>query len=208
MQHISIFQKWISRWQVWLRHLKCSSGPVGAFFQEANQEIDQDFLVTRSNDPVGGYGNISGQKDDARQLRQPEARILKFIIQHLVNVAGNRAVNKMNSKKLAICWFPSLLPMDFADINRYYEAQPHQEGLVQTMIDQFAFLFLGKNEIVGPNGVEFVTVPEPAANLPNQEKKRSFLNRIFFYSESEFKERIMKKGKTVHVQINNQETTM
>lgn len=98
--------------------------------------------------------------------------------------------------------------MDFADINRYYEAQPHQEGLVQTMIDQFAFLFLGKNEIVGPNGVEFVTVPEPAANLPNQEKKRSFLNRIFFYSESEFKERIMKKGKTVHVQINNQETTM
>lgn len=157
---------------------------------------------------VGGYENISGQKDDARQLRQPEARILKFIIQHLVNVAGNRAVNKMNSKKLAICWFPSLLPMDFADINRYYEAQPHQEGLVQTMIDQFAFLFLGKNEIVGPNGVEFVTVPEPAANLPNQEKKRSFLNRIFFYSESEFKERIMKKGKTVHVQINNQETTM
>lgn len=133
-------------------------------------------------------------------------RILKFIIQYLVNVAGNRAVNKMNSKKLAICWFPSLLPMDFADINRYYEAQPHQEGLVQTMIDQFAFMFLGKNEIVGPNGVEFVTVPEPAAN---QEKKRSFLNRIFFYSDSEyFKERIMKKGKTVHVQINNQETTM
>ncbi len=63
---------------------------------------------------VGGYENISGQKDDARQFRQPEARILKLIIQHLVNVAGNRAVNKMNSKKLAICWFPSLLPMDFA----------------------------------------------------------------------------------------------
>lgn len=53
-----------------------------------------------------------------KKMTPANFRILKFIIQHLVKVAGNRAVNKMNSKKLAICWFPSLL--DFADINRCY----------------------------------------------------------------------------------------
>ena len=54
----------------------------------------------------------------------------------------------MDSKNLAICWWPTLLPYEFTDMVRFEMMRPHLEDTVQAMIDQFPFLFLGKDEIV------------------------------------------------------------
>ena len=54
----------------------------------------------------------------------------------------------MDSKNLAICWWPTLLPYEFTDMVRFEMMRPHLEDTVQAMIDQFPFLFLGKDEVV------------------------------------------------------------
>ena len=60
----------------------------------------------------------------------------------------NCKANSMDSKNLAICWWPTLLPFEFNDMGRFESMRPHLEDTVQAMIDQFPFLFLGKDEVV------------------------------------------------------------
>jgi hypothetical protein len=66
----------------------------------------------------------------------------------LCRVTENCKANSMDSKNLAICWWPTLLPYEFTDMVRFEMMRPHLEETVQAMIDQFPFLFLGKDEIV------------------------------------------------------------
>lgn len=40
----------------------------------------------------------------------------------------------MDSKNLAICWWPTLLPFSFADMLVFERMRPHLEDLVQTMV--------------------------------------------------------------------------
>lgn len=54
----------------------------------------------------------------------------------------------MDSKNLAICWWPTLLPLEFSDMMMFERMRPHLEDSVQTMIDQFRFLFCGEEEVV------------------------------------------------------------
>ncbi|XP_012277348.1 rho GTPase-activating protein 190 isoform X12 [Orussus abietinus] len=74
--------------------------------------------------------------------------VLKFIFQHFVKVAENCKLNSMDSKNLAICWWPTLLPIEFNDLGRFEAMRPYLEDVVQTMIDQYPFLFCGKEAIV------------------------------------------------------------
>ncbi|KAL0271513.1 UNVERIFIED_CONTAM: hypothetical protein PYX00_008585 [Menopon gallinae] len=74
--------------------------------------------------------------------------ILKFIFQHFVRVAENCKLNSMDSKNLAICWWPTLLPIEFSDMGCFEQMRPHLEDIVQTMIDQYPFLFCGKEAFV------------------------------------------------------------
>ncbi|XP_065581201.1 rho GTPase-activating protein 190-like [Artemia franciscana] len=74
--------------------------------------------------------------------------VLKFIFQHLVRVAENSRVNNMDSKNIAICWWPTLLPFEFSDMTRFECMRPHMEEIVQAMIDQYPFLFLNKDEVL------------------------------------------------------------
>ncbi|XP_022207896.1 rho GTPase-activating protein 190 isoform X1 [Nilaparvata lugens] len=67
--------------------------------------------------------------------------VLKFIFHHFVRVSENCKLNSMDSKNLAICWWPTLLPIEFSDMGRFEQMRPHLEDLVQTMIDQYPFLF-------------------------------------------------------------------
>lgn len=63
-------------------------------------------------------------------------------------VSENCKLNSMDSKNLAICWWPTLLPIEFSDMGRFEQMRPHLEDIVQTMIDQYPFLFCGKEAFV------------------------------------------------------------
>jgi len=82
------------------------------------------------------------------QLPPANAAVLRIVFSHLVRVSERSRVNAMDSKNLAICWWPTLLPFSFADMLRFEQMRPHLEDLVQTMIDQFPFLFCGKEDLV------------------------------------------------------------
>ncbi|XP_053695899.1 rho GTPase-activating protein 190 isoform X2 [Sabethes cyaneus] len=74
--------------------------------------------------------------------------ILSFIFQHFVRVSENSKLNSMDSKNLAICWWPTLLPIEFTDMMRFETMRPYLEDIVQTMIDQYPFLFRGEEAFV------------------------------------------------------------
>ncbi|XP_066261136.1 rho GTPase-activating protein 190 [Euwallacea similis] len=74
--------------------------------------------------------------------------ILKFMFQHFQRVTENSKLNNMDSKNMAICWWPTLLPIEFSDMGRFEQMRPYLEDIVQTMIDQYPFLFCGKEAFV------------------------------------------------------------
>ncbi|XP_040172171.1 rho GTPase-activating protein 190 isoform X3 [Anopheles arabiensis] len=74
--------------------------------------------------------------------------ILSYIFQHFVRVSENSKLNSMDSKNLAICWWPTLLPIEFTDMMRFETMRPYLEDIVQTMIDQYPFLFCGEEAFV------------------------------------------------------------
>lgn len=49
----------------------------------------------------------------------------------------------MDSKNLAICWWPTLLRYEFRDMLMFDRMRPHLEDSVQFMIDDFGVLFDG-----------------------------------------------------------------
>lgn len=63
-------------------------------------------------------------------------------------IADNSKLNSMDSKNLAICWWPTLLPVQFSDMARFEATRPYLEDILQTMIDQFPFLFCGQEAAV------------------------------------------------------------
>ncbi|XP_076636409.1 rho GTPase-activating protein 190 isoform X1 [Colletes latitarsis] len=79
--------------------------------------------------------------------------VLKFIFHHFVKVAENCKLNSMDSKNLAICWWPTLLPIEFNDLGRFEAMRPYLEDVVQTMIDQYPFLFCGGASASNPKEV-------------------------------------------------------
>ncbi|RWS31593.1 rho GTPase-activating protein 190-like protein [Leptotrombidium deliense] len=91
-----------------------------------------------------------------RKLPSINFEVLKFVFHHFVRyavwfemsltyyiyrVTENSRLNSMDSKNLAICWWPTLLPFEFNDMLMFERMRPHLEQFVQTMIDQFQFLF-------------------------------------------------------------------
>ncbi|XP_023223688.1 rho GTPase-activating protein 190-like isoform X6 [Centruroides sculpturatus] len=87
-------------------------------------------------------------RDLLKKLPSVNFEIIKFIFQHFVKVAENCRLNSMDSKNLAICWWPTLLPLEFTDMDVFERMRPHLEDSIQTMIDQFRFLFCGEEEVV------------------------------------------------------------
>uniref|UniRef100_A0A1B6K9C5 Rho-GAP domain-containing protein n=1 Tax=Graphocephala atropunctata TaxID=36148 RepID=A0A1B6K9C5_9HEMI len=83
-----------------------------------------------------------------KKLPPVNFEVLKFVFHHFVRVSENCKLNSMDSKNLAICWWPTLLPIEFSDMGRFEQMRPHLEDIVQTMIDQYPFLFCGKEAFV------------------------------------------------------------
>ena len=67
---------------------------------------------------------------------------------HLLRVSERSKINCMDSKNLAICWWPTLLQYEFGDLGKFEAMRPHLEDVVQLMIDQFRFLYCGQEEIM------------------------------------------------------------
>ena len=61
-------------------------------------------------------------------------------------VSENSKLNSMDSKNLAICWWPTLLPLEFSDMMMFERLRPHLEESVQMMIDQFSVLFYNESD--------------------------------------------------------------
>ncbi|KAK4312268.1 hypothetical protein Pmani_016281 [Petrolisthes manimaculis] len=92
---------------------------------------------------------LLGLKEMLNSLPRINFEVLKFIFQHFVKVAENCKLNSMDSKNLAICFWPTLLhTLQFTDFGEFESQRPHIEDIIQTMIDQFPFLFQGKEDYV------------------------------------------------------------
>jgi hypothetical protein len=87
-------------------------------------------------------------KDFLKSLPIVNFEVIKFVFQHFVKVTENCRLNSMDSKNLAICWWPTLLPFEFNDMVMFEQMRPHLEDFVQTMIDEFKFLFSGEDVIL------------------------------------------------------------
>ncbi|XP_023343064.1 rho GTPase-activating protein 190 isoform X13 [Eurytemora carolleeae] len=82
------------------------------------------------------------------RLPRSNYAVIKFIFQHFVRVTERSKDNCMDSKNLAICWWPTLLQYEFGDLTKFETMRPHLEDVVQTLIDQFRFLFCGQEEVM------------------------------------------------------------
>lgn len=80
-------------------------------------------------------------RDLVQSLPPVNFHTLKFIFKHFVRISENNRINSMDSKNLAICWWPTLLPLEFNDMLMFERMRPHLEQSVQTMIDQFCIFF-------------------------------------------------------------------
>jgi len=101
---------------------------------------------------------IAAMQDRAMKLlelkklleRLPRANyaVLKYIFKHFVRVTERSKDNCMDSKNLAICWWPTILQYEFGDLEKFETMRPHLEDVVQTLIDQFRFVFCGQEEVM------------------------------------------------------------
>ncbi|CAG0897252.1 unnamed protein product, partial [Cyprideis torosa] len=87
-------------------------------------------------------------RDQLKKLPSQNFEILKYIFNHFVKVCKCSRQNSMDSRNLAICWWPTLLPYDFNDMSRFERMRPNLEDTVQTMIDQYSFIFCGEEEVM------------------------------------------------------------
>nr|XP_027215698.1 rho GTPase-activating protein 190-like [Penaeus vannamei] len=129
--------------------------PVNAYSSEGLQQLPpllpQNQLLELTT--IASIGDRSLRllrlKEMLTGLPSVNFEVLKFIFQHFVRVAENCKLNSMDSKNLAICWWPTLLhTLQFTDISEFESQRPHIEDIIQTMIDQFPFLFQGKEDYV------------------------------------------------------------
>ncbi|CAG7835441.1 unnamed protein product [Allacma fusca] len=122
----------------------------------------KDFLAKRLPPPIptdmmGEVERVALMADRSLRLLElkqfllhlppPNLAVLRIVFSHLVRVSEKSRINAMDSKNLAICWWPTLLPFSFVDMLRFEQMRPHLEDLVQTMIDQYPFLFCGKEDV-------------------------------------------------------------
>ena len=69
-------------------------------------------------------------------------------------VVERSTVNSMDSKNLAICWWPTLLQFEFSDMFVFEQMRPHLMNFVQIMIDSHQDLFTDANISSGTASTE------------------------------------------------------
>ncbi|XP_071043970.1 rho GTPase-activating protein 190 isoform X15 [Parasteatoda tepidariorum] len=157
-----LFQKFDEDPSVSIRELDIPVNAVATalkdFFSKRLPPLIPPCLMNELTEISGASYSSSGIQDKScrlftlrdllKKLPSCNFEVLKFVFQHFVKVADNCRLNSMDSKNLAICWWPTLLPLEFSDMMMFERMRPHLEDSVQTMIDQFRFLFCGEEEVV------------------------------------------------------------
>jgi len=81
-------------------------------------------------------------------LPPPNFTALQILFTHLAKVAAQSQVNSMGSANLAICWWPTLFPVNLTEMTAFQKMEPLFKDLVQTMIDQNQFFFGGEERMI------------------------------------------------------------
>lgn len=84
---------------------------------------------------------VDAVRELVNKLPSANYKLLRFVFSHFVKVSLNHSLNSMDSKNLAICWWPTLLPLHFSDMVMFEQMRPHLEESIQTMIDQYDYIF-------------------------------------------------------------------
>jgi hypothetical protein len=166
------------------------------FTQEQMSEINDIFLIPDRNK------KLLALRDVLTRLTSANYNALMFLIQHLVKVTEKAKVNRMTAKNLAICWCPTILPMNFTDSARYQMVRPQLEGAVEAMIENFAFVFSRENESAPESdGIKRGRKPELKKNL-------GFFQHVKSTFKNSAQKNLMKNSKTVEAEINSHTTSM
>lgn len=67
--------------------------------------------------------------------------LLVYLVKFLIIITAHSSANKMTSSNLATVFAPNLLKSPNDDVQTTIEDQPHASSMMQTMIDDFGFLF-------------------------------------------------------------------
>uniref|UniRef100_T1KJS5 Rho-GAP domain-containing protein n=1 Tax=Tetranychus urticae TaxID=32264 RepID=T1KJS5_TETUR len=122
------------------------------FFSKRLPQLIPSYLMDELTDVVSRIPDrkerLIALQELIRKLPLANFEILKFVFRHFVKVTENSRLNSMDSKNLAICWWPTLLPFEFNDMLMFERMRPHLEESVQTMIDQFEYIFCNEEERV------------------------------------------------------------
>ncbi|GFN96255.1 rho GTPase-activating protein 190-like protein [Plakobranchus ocellatus] len=82
-----------------------------------------------------------------KKLPNQNLEVLKYLITHLHMVAQHQDSNNMNSRNLAKCWWPTLIPLQFKSYEKMVQGSQVPEDIVHTLIEQCPFFFHGGNEV-------------------------------------------------------------
>lgn len=64
-----------------------------------------------------------------------------IILFFVFRITEKSSENSMDSKNLAICWWPTLLQFEFTNMDLFEQKRPHLMNFVQIMIDSYSDLF-------------------------------------------------------------------
>ncbi|XP_064634058.1 rho GTPase-activating protein 190-like isoform X4 [Lineus longissimus] len=74
--------------------------------------------------------------------------VLKYLVTHLRKVSDFQGENNMDTKNLAICWWPTILRPEFTSFEMMTQSSKYLEEMVLALLDQFGFFFFGRDEEV------------------------------------------------------------
>merc|ERR1712137_1380929 len=92
--------------------------------------------------------NILALRSCIRLLPPGNKTILLHIIKFLAKVAENKEINSMNASNIATCFSPILVRRQdpTPDMNKFLEESKKGQQLVETLIEQYSFIFELTNE--------------------------------------------------------------
>ncbi|KAI1280709.1 Rho GTPase-activating protein [Halotydeus destructor] len=150
-----LFHKFDEDATVSIRELDIPVNAVATALKDFFSKRLPPLIPANTMDDLTNIANIDEKRNRLLALREllqklPPVNfcILKFVFQHFVKISENSRLNSMDSKNLAICWWPTLLPFEFNDMMMFERMRPHLEESVQMMIDQYKLLYCDESEDV------------------------------------------------------------
>ncbi|ESO97484.1 hypothetical protein LOTGIDRAFT_115014 [Lottia gigantea] len=82
-----------------------------------------------------------------KKLQEQNYQVLKYLITHLNRITQNYQYNNMDSGNLAICWWPTLMRLEFKSYENMALYTRYPVEILMTMIEQCNFMFHEGDEV-------------------------------------------------------------